>query len=338
MYKYKLLFALLCLFLVSPLFSQTEDLTQEQILSSTIDTAKNKKQQLAAQQNLIVYYMSNKKYNEAKNICIPLIDTDSKLSKKEKFQIYMYLIDIYKLLNNYGAAIETCKEAEFLYPKNIIPKIILADIYMDNILYENAKNKYQEALLIDKKSRHANVKIADIYAMQGAFNLAFKHYKIAQDIQPDVCTSIKLAKSAMELGMADEALKLLEQVFAVEINCDIAVHLSNLYKEHGRFKDAEKTLLTALKFPNANKDDDLELILNLASLYILFQHYDKAKPILLSAKNKFGNLEIIDFMLADTYYSLGDSKTAVKLLKDIIAKTKSEYIKKHSENMLNTYK
>lgn len=309
-------------------------LVEEKLLLEKIAVTKNKKELVLAKQNLIKFYIDNGKYEESKNLCQTLLDPESKLSKKQKFQVYIYLIDTYKYLNNYNLAIETCKETEFLYPRNILPKIILADIYMDNILYENAKNKYQEALLIDKNSRHANVKIADIYAMQGAFDLAFKHYETAQKIQPDVSTSIKMAKSAIELGLVDKAINMLEQVFNTKTHNDIAITLATLYKEHGRFKDAEKTLLTALKI----NGDNLDIYLNLASLYILFQHYDNAKEILLSTKSKFPNTEVIDFLLAETYYYSHDKKNAVRIMKAIIVSTKSEYIRKHAKNILNTYK
>jgi tetratricopeptide (TPR) repeat protein len=333
MFKYKLFLSLSILFLFSlSLFAGS--LIEEKILLEKINTAKNKKEQVVAKQNLIKFYIANSNYEESKSLCLTLLGSKSKLSKKQKFQIYIYLINTYKYLNNYNSAIEACKETEFLYPKNILPKIILADIYMDNILYENAKTKYKEALLIDKNSRQANVKIADIYAMQGAFDLAYKHYETAQKIQPDVSTSIKMAKSAIELGLVDKAMRMLEQVYNIQIHNDIAITLANLYKEHGRFKDAEKTLLLDLE-TNGN---DLDVSLNLASLYILFQHYDKAKVILLSTKNKFPDIEAIDFLLAETYYYLSDKKTAIHIMKEIIATTKSEYIRKHSQNMLNTYK
>ncbi|MDD5022317.1 MAG: hypothetical protein PHR82_09355 [Endomicrobiaceae bacterium] len=333
MFKYKLflLFSILFLF-SSSLFAGS--LVEEKILLEKIAVTKNKKEQILAKQNLIKFYISNNKYDESRDLCLTLLDSESKLTKKQKFQIYIYLIDTYKYMNNYNSAIEVCKEAEFLYPKNILPKIILADIYMDNILYENAKNKYKEALLIDKNSRQANVKIADIYAMQGAFDLAFKHYETAQKIQQDVSTSIKMAKAAIELGFVDKAINMLEQIYRIKIDNNIAITLANLYKEHGRFKDAEKTLLLVLE-TNGN---NLDVSLNLASLYILFQHYDKAKAMLLSTKSKFPDTEVVDFLLAETYYYLSDKKTAINIMNKIIATTKSEYIRKHSENMLNTYK
>ena len=333
MFKYKLslLLSILVLFSVS-LFAG--NLVEEKLLLEKIAVTKNKKELVLAKQNLIKFYINNGKYEDSKTLCLTLLDPESKSSRKQKFQIYIYLIDTYKYHNNYNLAIETCKETEFLYPRNILPKIILADIYMDNILYENAKTKYQEALLVDKNSRHANVKIADIYAMQGAFDLAFKHYETAQKIQPDVSTSIKMAKSAIELGLVDKAINMLEQVYNTKTHNDIAITLATLYKEHGRFKDAEKTLLIALE----TNGDNLDVSLNLASLYILFQHYDKAKAILLSTKSKFPNTEVVDFLLAETYYYSSDKKNAVHIMKEIIATTKSEYIRKHSENMLNTYK
>lgn len=333
MFKSKLflLFGLLFLF-SSSLFAGS--LVEEKILLEKIAASKNKKELVLAKQNLINFYIANNKYEESKTLCLTLLDVESKLSKKQKFQIYIYLIDTYKYLNNYNLAIETCKETEFLYPKNILPKIILADIYMQNILYENAKNKYKEALLIDKNSRHANVKIADIYAMQGAFDLAFEHYENAQKIQPDISTSIKMAKAAIEFGFVDKAICMLEQVYSTQVHNDIAITLAKLYKEHGRFQDAEKILLTALE----TNGDNLDVSLNLASLYILYQHYGDAKAILLSAKSKFPDIEVIDFLLAETYYYLSDKKTAIHIMKEIIATTKSEYVRKHSQNMLNTYK
>lgn len=333
MSKYKFLILLILIFLL-PSYSFAGNLIEEKILLEKTDTAKNKKEEVAAKQNLIKFYITNGRYDESKELCLKLIEPDSKLTKKQKFQIYIYLIDTYKLINNYNSAIDVCKEAEFLYPKNILPKIILADIYMQNILYENAKSKYQEALLIDKNSRHANVKIADIYAMQGAFDLAYKHYEAAQKIQQDVSTSIKMAKAAIELGFVDKAINMLEQVYCTQIHNDVALTLAKLYKEHGRFKDAEKTLLLALE----TNGYDLDVSLNLASLYILFQRYEKAKNLLLSLKNKFPDIEVIDFLLAETYYYLSDKNTARNMLNKLIASTKSEYIRKHSENMLNTYK
>lgn len=143
-----------------------------------------------------------------------------------------------------------------------------------------------------------------------------------------------MAKSAIELGLVDKAINMLEQVFNTKTHNDIAITLATLYKEHGRFKDAEKTLLTALKI----NGDNLDIYLNLASLYILFQHYDNAKEILLSTKSKFPNTEVIDFLLAETYYYSHDKKNAVRIMKAIIVSTKSEYIRKHAKNILNTYK
>jgi hypothetical protein len=67
--------------------------------------------------------------------------------------------------------------------------------------------------------------------MQGAFDLAYKHYEAAQKIQQDVSTSIKMAKAAIELGFVDKAINMLEQVYCTQIHNDVALTLAKLYKE-----------------------------------------------------------------------------------------------------------
>lgn len=310
----------------------------EQTLIQEISKAKTNKEHILSNRNLLSYYMNQKNYEKAFPVCEQLFRL--KLSKKQKYYLYMDAAVTCQNLGHVEDSIEYFKEAEYLYPKKIDPKIMLGKIYFQNALYELAKNKFYEALQIDIKSVTASVWLGDIYRVQSNFKTALQYYEYAQKLRDnlDITVYLNTAESAKELGLTDKAVNILERIYKSNHRKDISLMLASLYKEQGRYKDAEEKLSYLIN--NANVKD-IELYANLAALYIFSREYEKAKKLLLDFKNSNktnDNREVIDLLLVDVYFNLSEKDTAEQLFKEVIGYTSSDYVKLHAGQFLKFYK
>lgn len=310
----------------------------EQTLLGQTEKAKTNRQQVSSNRNLLSYYINQKNYEKALPICQKLLQL--KLSKKQKYYLYLDMAVTFKELGHVEDSIEYFKEAEYLYPQKIDPKKMLGKIYFENDLYELAKNKFYEALEIDSKSVTSMISLADVFRVQGNFKLALEYYEKTEKLRDslDIGIYLNMAKSAKELGLTEKAINILEEIYKSNHDKDVSLLLAGLYKEQGRFKDAEEKLSLLINNTNVR---DIELYANLASLYIASKEYDRAKRLLLDFKNNDknnDNREVIDLLLADAYYNLSQKETARQLLKEVSKYTTSDYIKLHAENFLKVYK
>lgn len=330
---------LILILLFTPIFVFADVFNNnEQTLLGQIEKAKTNRQQVVSNRNLLSYYINQKNYEKALPICQKLLKL--KLSKKQKYNLYFDIAVTFKNLGNVEDSIEYFKEAEYLYPKKIDPKIMLGKIYFENALYELAKNKFYEALQIDFKSVTATIWLADVFRIQGNFKLALEYYEKAEKLRDnlDMVVYLNMAKSAKELGLTDKAMNILEEIYKSNHSKDVSLLLAILYKEQGRFKDAEEKLSLLINNTNIK---DIELYVNLASLYIFSKEYDKAEKLLSDFKNNNksnDNREVVDLLLADVYYSLSEKETARELVKEVRQYTKSDYIKLYTEDFLKVYK
>ncbi|MFA7074303.1 MAG: tetratricopeptide repeat protein [Endomicrobiaceae bacterium] len=333
---YGKIIAITILFVSVFVFADT--FNNEQTLIEKISKAKTNKQQVLSNRNLLSYYMNQKNYEKAFPVCEQMFRL--KLSKKQKYYLYMDAAVTYQNLGHVEDSIEYFKEAEYLYPKKIDPKIMLGKIYFQNALYELAKNKFYEALQIDIKSVTASIWLGDIYRVQSNFKTALEHYEYAQKLRDklDITVYLHIAEAAKELGLTDKAVTILEKIYKSDHRKDISLMLASLYKEQGRYKDAEEKLSYLIN--NANVKD-IELYANLAALYIFSREYEKAEKLLLDFKNSNktnDNREVIDLLLAEVYFSLSEKDAAEQLLKEVMNYTSSDYIKLHTEHFLKFYK
>jgi len=329
---------ILIILFVSVFVFAAETFYNEQTLIDEASKAKTNKQQVSSNRNLLSYYMNQKNYEKAFPVCEKLLKLN--LSKKQKYYLYMDAAVTCQNLGHVEDSIEYFKEAEYIYPKKIDPKIMLGKIYFENDLYELAKNKFYEALQIDIKSVTASIWLGDIYRLQSNFKAALEYYEYAQKLRDNLDISVYLhtAEAAKELGLTDKAINILEKIYKSDHRKDVSLMLSSLYKEQGRYKDAEEKLSYLINNTNVK---DIELYANLAALCITSKEYERAKKLLLDFKssNKTKeNREVIDLLLADVYFSLSEKETARQLLKEVDKYTDSDYIKLHTEHFLKIYK
>jgi len=301
-----------------------QTISNEQTLLEKISTSKTNKQRIESGRKLLAYYINQRSYEKALPVCSNLLEL--KLSKKQKFSLYMDMALSNKESGKIEDAIENCKEAEYLYPNKIDPKLMLGKIYFENALYELAKNKFYEALEIDFKSVTSMIYLGDIFRAEKNYKTSLKYYEQAEKLRDNLNINVYLniARCSKELGLTAKAMDMLEKIHKTNPDKNVSIPLACLYKEQGRFKDAQAKLSPLI---NESTFNDTELYANLASLYILDKEYDKAKKLLIDFKSKNKKTEIIDFLLAEAYYQSSDNQKAAKLFNEILTYTESDSFK-----------
>ena len=321
-YLFLLLFFMYMFTHTQPVFA---DIQKEEILLSTLQTAKTKKQKLNAATELLSYYQSVSDNESIISLSQELLK-DFKLSKKQKYDLYRNLAKMYQTLDKFEDAVEAAQEAEYLYPKRTEIKLLLGEIYKDHSLYELAANKFKETLELDENNVIALTGLGDIYNLQENYKTALVYYQKALDIEKEmpVTVYINIAVSYKEIGFVEQALKVLENGNIKRENKRVNLLLAEIYKNKKEFVKAQEKLLP---FVYKKEDTDIEIYCNLAQIYILSQDYEKSKNLLLYYKSEKENNETIDFLLAESYYGLNNKNEALKIINNILIYTKSEYIK-----------
>ena len=130
--KTKILLLLLISFFVFVPAGYCND-AEESALLTILQYAKNEKQEKKANFKLLQYYMREKNYESAITIGNQLLN--SKLSKKQKYNVYYDLSNAYLLSDKPEKALEIGQEAQYLYPKKLYAlycmKKIHSQIYLN---------------------------------------------------------------------------------------------------------------------------------------------------------------------------------------------------------------
>ncbi|WP_164848438.1 tetratricopeptide repeat protein [Halobacteriovorax sp. HLS] len=214
-----------------------------------------------------------------------------------------------KAQNYFSKSIGSSKKKDFT---NTRSQIALAEIYFNQGKYEKAIPLYRNAF--SKKSHR------DKWYTKDSYNLAWSYYRTGQkkrairimrnayDLSKsskyvDMSFSIErdLAYFYTDSGRVNEAVK-----FYKEIGKNIAANLlkvSTYLMNRGKYSQAEKTLIQALKY-KVSEAEEIEINIKLLSLYEKFGKYDKHLKVstTLVNYNKAGKLnpeqvKILDYHL-----------------------------------------
>lgn len=304
-------------------FALDKTIVTEEVLVNNIKIAKTKNKKEKALKKLFYYYVNMNRWNDVINMSNDLLKC--KLTEREKYTVYYNLAVAYLFNKKFEAAIDAAQEAEYLYPKKIDVKMLMGEIYRDNSLYELAITKFKDVLSLDEKHVTASINLGNIYRMQENYKEALKYYTKAIELRNNLPKDVYIntAVSYKEIGMYGEAIEVLKNVKGK--NKSAALILADIYQTKQNFSKAKNTLQPYVYGRNL----DLEIYCKLAELCILSKDYNEAKKLMLfyKGKTKNKNTEIVDFLLAETYYETNDKKNAVKIMNNILKYTKSNYIK-----------
>jgi lipopolysaccharide biosynthesis regulator YciM len=324
--KTKILLLLLISFFVFVPAAYCDD-AEESALLTILQYAKNEKQEKKANFKLLQYYMRVKDYDSAITIGNELLN--SKLSKKQKYNVYYDLSNAYLLSDKPEKALEVGQEAQYLYPKKIETKLLLGNIYKNNSLNELAIVKYKECLDVDDDNLEALTNLGNIYNFQENYKASLEYFEQAQteaikdktDLSVD--DYINMAISAKEIGRRDQAQAILESIN--KKNKTASLLLVSIY--HSK-QEYDKAIDTLKPFVYQN-ETDIEIYCNLAQMYLLSNKFNEAKDLLLYFKSKNKQNEAIDLLLIEAYHNIyHDKERELQELKNIYNYTTLDYIKR----------
>lgn len=327
---YKKIKILLLLLISLFIFQQISFCNQEEekVLIANLGDAKNKKQEKKANFKLLQYYMDNEDYESAATIGELLLDYQ--LSKKEKYNVYYDLATAYLVLSKSEKALETGREAQYLYPKKIETKLLLGNIYRNNSLNELAIVKFKECLELDDDNLEALTNLGNIYNFQENYSASLKYFEQAEieavhdNKELSINDYINMAISAKEIGRRAQAQAILENIKKKDKKSSLL--LVDIYRSKQEYDNAIKILMPFVY----HKDTDIEIYCNLAQMYLLSGKFNEAKDLLLyfKSRNKEDN-EVIDMLLIEAYHNIYNNKERVlKELKSIYNYTDLDYIKR----------
>lgn len=318
------------LFLISIILFQQillADSITETTLISNLKTAQTTKQQKKANKKLFYYYVNTKDYEKLVSISKDL--SNFKLSKKEKYNVYFNLAKAYLNTNKLGDALTSGLEAEYLYPKKPETKLLLGTIYKNNSLYELAITKYKRCLELDEDNIEAMTNLGYIYNFLENYKISLDYFQQAENFLKKEKKHLSnddyicMAISAKEIGLIHQARKILENL--KNKNKKTGLLLSQIYQSLQLLEKAQNELI-----PFVYKEDtDIEIYCNLATLYILSKKFNQARDLLtyFKSKNQNKNFEVIDLLLAETFYNIyKDKQKTLNMLQEILKYTKSKYI------------
>lgn len=324
--KTKILLLLLISFFVFVPAGYCND-AEESALLTILQYAKNEKQEKKANFKLLQYYMREKNYESAITIGNQLLN--SKLSKKQKYNVYYDLSNAYLLSDKPEKALEIGQEAQYLYPKKTETKLLLGNIYKNNSLNELAIVKYKECLDIDDDNLEALTNLGNIYNFQENYKASLEYFEKAQteaikdktDLSVD--DYINMAISAKEIGRRDQAQAILESIN--QKNKKASLLLVSIYHSKQEY-DKAIDILKPFVYRN---ETDIEIYCNLAQIYLLSNKFNEAKDLLLYFKSKNEQNEAIDLLLIEAYHNIyHDKERELQELKNIYNYTTLDYIKR----------
>lgn len=185
--------------------------------------------------------------------------------------------------NKFNEAEKYFTEAYKKAPEEIDICINYSDCLKNNSKIINAFSVLEKKLKGNENNPHILNQFGNLCTAQKNFKDAYKYYNRALELNPDNRDYLRNCSSVcIELDMILRAEELLYKLEELEPSAETYSMIANLSKIKGEFKRAELSLLQGLEL----EPENMNLHLNLASLYYERDNIDKAKEIILDILEK----------------------------------------------------
>ena len=178
-------------------------------------------------------------------------------------------------------AIEACKQAAGLQPKDPEPHLTAAALLQKENRFADAEAEYRQALALDPSSADALVGLSNIYMRGQRFADAEEFLQKLAALQPNnAAAHMQLGRVMAAAGHNDAAVTELQTALKLEPN-DFTVQrdLADLYRSTGKYDDAEKSYRSLL----ANHPGDPELHYGMGLVLLKQKKYAPAEQEFLAA-------------------------------------------------------
>jgi tetratricopeptide (TPR) repeat protein len=167
--------------------------------------------------------------------------------------------------------------------------------------------KIEQALELDPNNTTIRYNLAGLYISHGRAALAIQILKAATELDDvDLSLRNRLAEAYFADNDISSATKQYEKIVSIDPKFEKALYrLGTLYGMEEKWAQAEQTLINAAK-----NDDDVRILTNLGSIYIVQSKYKDAVPVLEKAHSRNASFESAHG-LGLAYEGLGDLEKAL---------------------------
>lgn len=149
----------------------------------------------------------------------------------------------------YGRAAEFFRKALDLQPGSITLKLKLADAYVKNKQYAEARSLVEEVLKAEAENTTALVLMGDVLMGEGKLEEAVNYYTKAWQKSPTADVQLKLAQALASAGRADEALRRYQDLIQRSpYNAQAHLGYGDLLLAQGQRDKALEAFQNALRF------------------------------------------------------------------------------------------
>lgn len=252
-------------------------------------------------------------------------------SKKQKFEYYMNLGEVFEMAENYPSSLEAYEHARGLYKKNEKVNIKIGEILLKSNLLNLAEESFLNVLNSNKNSENAKKRLGDINFLQNNFTAALEYYN---SLESDFEQKDKIIKSAIvrrELNDTREAIRILE-VYLQEVDSkdvDVLFLLGKIFIYERIYDSAEKVFFAFIEIDENN----FIPYLYLASIYEIEKKFEKAAQYINKAAKLNSDLAVIDLMNARIAYKMNRLSQAKQYAKTSYSKAKTSFVKEQAKRL-----
>lgn len=240
--------------------------------------------------------------------------------------VLLRMADIYESYNDYANTAATVEKLLTLNPTDINLKYSAAAAYVKIPDYENAIRIYEEILTTNPNNRDVQTEVIKLYFRQNRNTEAFDKYsKLINKDSVDFMTKMDVAIAFLQASAEDkEALNVSKNILQ---NLQAAYPHEWMPEFYLAYMDShDNPAATEQKFKDllARVDTSAELYIQVGFYYYEQNKFKPASEVFSTGAGKFTDDFRLNYLAGNTYYRLGDNRSALPFLERAFQITPSD--------------
>jgi tetratricopeptide (TPR) repeat protein len=212
----------------------------------------------------------------------------------------------YAQLGSFEEAFKALQEALRICPYHIEGYNNVASLLIAGEQYNEAERVLLHALSLRKHAGNVLYKLGNVAYLQGDLEKAYHYFK-------QCCTQADMdtvegfsawGRVSIMLKKHTDAIQAYKAAVALQADDELMIHLATAYLLNGQYDQAEPLF----KSVHNRKPDNMQIILGLAEVYVAMRHYGSALKYYKKAELFAQQVPIILLRIAGCYFRLGNKE------------------------------